>query len=108
MGLAEINATIQNMTTPDSIIRGMDTTGYFWEIFIYGLMIVMIVALGKSENYKRISKRIALGTFLPFVLATGLFSVDLVTFTTFFRVLIFMVLGIVYLYVDDVYLSKRG
>lgn len=104
MSLETIINWTQNMTTPNTIIQGLDVTGYFFEVFIYGILVLIILAT--SDHYDRISKRIATGSFVAFTISTLFYAVDFIGLTCFFRVIIILVLSIIYLYSDEYFIKK--
>jgi hypothetical protein len=98
MGVAEIEAVINAMTTPNTIITGFDVTGIFWDVTLYGLFAVIVLATG--YHYKRLSSRIAIASFINLTLSALLYSQLLVSQTAFFRFIVVGALSVVYLYAD--------
>jgi len=101
MALAEIMNLTQNMTSPNAIIQGANVTGYWFEAFLYGMIVIIIFATGELQIYNRFSKRVAVASFLPFVVGTGFFASTLISYTAYFRLIILVIISIIYLYVDE-------
>jgi len=97
----------QNMTSPDQIIKNLDPTGYFWDAFLYTLLVLIIFVTSESERYNRISKRFAVSSFVVFILAVFLYVGDFIAWITLFRAIIILVLSIIYLYVDEYIILRR-
>lgn len=103
MTLADIDNLINNMTSPNAVIKYGDVTGLYFEVFLYGMIAVLIFATGESESYNRFSKRVAISSFLPFVIGSSLFAATLINYTVYLRLVVSLVLSIIYLYMDDIY-----
>lgn len=98
MTVAEIMNLVNNMTTPDSIIEGLDVTGVWGDALVYTSFLVVVFAT--ADRYPKISFRLAMATFSSTVLGVLLFTIGLCSVTALLRSMVGLVVSIIYLYQD--------
>lgn len=98
MALSNITALVNSWTTPDMVVKGLDVTGWWADVTIYAIPVVILISTG--DRYQRLSHRLAVSMFLTSILAIMFYSVDWLKTATLYRVLVGFVLSIAYLYAD--------
>ena len=99
MGLAEIEALINSMDTPQNIVKNADTIGLWGVATLWGLFLVVLFAT--RTRYERFSYSFSVASFITFIVATLLASVSLITAKQLLYFITLLVLSVIYLYLEE-------
>lgn len=105
MGLAEIEALVNSMNTPQNIFMKMDPTGLWGIVMLWGLFI--IVLFSTRTAYERFSYSFAIASFITFVIATPLAGIGMITARQLLYFIVLLVVSIIYLYMEGESVQER-